>query len=265
MTCDPATGFEKSEIIVYRENGFSKESVKIVKEVSLRIYLNDSEVATIACNGNYPGDLAVGFLYLEGFIENASKIRKIDVSDDEKIVYVFTKDDVSPTENIHRSPDTIDSSGGRSWRKKGPAPYREDLSARKIIIATKNVLDLMRKFVDMSRLHQITGGTHSAALTDGDRILVLREDIGRHNAIDMLCGHSLLNGIDCSDKIIVRTGRVSAEIVHKVWKLGVTVMISLSVPTSMAVHLCKEAGITLVGSVRGGRMNVYSHEWRIEN
>jgi FdhD protein len=91
----------------------------------------------------------------------------------------------------------------------------------------------------------------------------LREDIGRHNTIDMLGGYALLNDMDCSDKIIVRTGRVSLEIVNKVWNLGIPILISLSVPTTAAIHASMEAGITIIGSVRGGKMNVYCHEWRV--
>jgi FdhD protein len=124
-------------------------------------------------------------------------------------------------------------------------------------------LALVESLIDLSRLHGVTGGTHSAALAHGDSIIVLREDIGRHNTIDMLGGYALLNEMDCSDKVIVRTGRVSLEIVNKVWNLGIPILISLSVPTTTAVHASMEAGITLIGSLRGGKMNVYCHEWRV--
>ncbi|MCX5836548.1 MAG: formate dehydrogenase accessory sulfurtransferase FdhD [Deltaproteobacteria bacterium] len=264
MPGEHAAYVEEQKILVYRGNGFSEESVPVVQEVSLRICLNGTEMVTIACNGNYVGELAVGFLRSEGFIETASDIKKIEISDDNRLVHVMTKADISQNRQKPYAPDSIESSGARGWRREGAAPYRKDLLAQESFITPQNVFGLMERFVDVSRLHQVTGGTHSAALIDGDRILAVREDIGRHNTIDMLGGYTLLNGIDCSDKVIVRTGRISAEIVHKVWNLGVPVMISLSVPTSMAVYLCKEAGITLIGSVRGGRMNVYSHEWRIE-
>jgi FdhD protein len=257
--------YVEQKVLVFKGDGFSEESAPVIQEVSLRICLNGSEMVTIACNGNYVGELAVGFLRSEGFIETASDIKSIEISDDNKLVHIVTGQDISQRRQKPCAPDTIESSGARSWRREEGAPYREDLSARKVFIATKNVFGLMERFVDVSRLHQVTGGTHSAALTDGDCILVVREDIGRHNTIDMLGGYALLNGIDCSDKVVVRTGRISAEIVYKIWNLGVPVMISLSVPTSMAVHLCKKAGITLIGSARGRTMSVYSHEWRIVN
>lgn len=260
---DKHASYVEQKVFVFKGDGFSEESAPVIQEVSLRICLNGCEMVTIACNGNYVGELAVGFLRSEGFIKAASDIQDIEISDDNKLVHIVTGQDVSRRMPEPYAPDTIESSGARSWRKEGGAPYREDLSARRVFITAKNMFDLMERFVDVSRLHQVTGGTHSAALTDGDRILAVREDIGRHNTIDMLGGYALLNGVDCSDKVIVRTGRISAEIVYKVWNLSVPVMISLSVPTSMAVHLCKKAGITLIGSARGRTMNVYSHEWRI--
>ena len=123
---------------------------------------------------------------------------------------------------------------------------------------------MMDDFLSMASLHDSTGGTHAAALaTVNAEIIAVREDIGRHNTIDMLGGYALLGGIDLSDKTIVRTGRVSSEIVHKVWCLGVPVVISISVPTTLAIELAEEAGITIIGSVRGGKFIVYTHPERI--
>ena len=264
MPNTPAVGVEEQKILVYNDNGFSEASVSVVQEVSLRIFFNGSEVVTIACSGNYLKELAVGFLRSEGFIRSVSDIKKIEMSDDERLIHILSKDDMIPSQKPSHAPDTIESSGAKGWRDKNSVQYRENLLMRKISISVKSVFGLMERFVGMSGLHQVSGGTHSAALAQGDRILVVREDIGRHNTIDMLGGYTLLSGIDCADKVVLRTGRVSAEIVHKVWSLGIPVMVSLSVPTSMAVRLCSEAGMTLIGSVRGGKMNVYCHEWRIE-
>ena len=89
----------------------------------------------------------------------------------------------------------------------------------------------MERFLGQACLHEETGGTHAAALARNGKILVVREDIGRHNTIDMLGGYALLHGVDCRDAVILRTGRVSSEIVHKIRRLGVPLVCSLSVPT----------------------------------
>jgi len=113
-------------------------------------------------------------------------------------------------------------------------------------------------------MHRETGALHAAGFfVPGTGLLSLREDIGRHNAIDMLSGYALLQGMDCADKMVFRTGRVSAEIVGKLWNMGIQLVASLSVPTSEAVRLASGAGMTLVGSVRGGRMKIYTHEERV--
>ncbi|HAR97631.1 MAG TPA: sulfurtransferase FdhD, partial [Syntrophus sp. (in: bacteria)] len=114
-----------------------------------------------------------------------------------------------------------------------------------------------------SAIHNLTHGTHCSALATPEGILVLREDIGRHNTLDMLGGYMFLNDIPGRGRILLTTGRVSAEIVQKVWRLGVPILISHSAPTSRALELLAEAGITLIGFVRGGRMNLYTEGKRV--
>lgn len=260
-----AADVDKRQVFIFRDNGFSQEISPFVREVPLNILIDGRELVTIACSGCSVTELAVGFLRSEGIIGSASDIKEIDVSDDQRFVNIITESQQiwKHEKKLHAPADNIASSGARSWHGESGIAHRENLLAQRTFMTTKQVFYFMKRLVDESPLHKITGGTHSAALTDGDHILAVREDIGRHNVIDMLGGYTLLNGIDCSHKIILRTGRVSAEIVHKVWNLGVPMMISLSVPTTLAINLCEEAGITLIGSVRGGKMNVYCHEWRV--
>jgi FdhD protein len=127
-----------------------------------------------------------------------------------------------------------------------------------VCLAPGAILNLMERFLEQARLHEETGGTHAASLVQNGEILVVREDIGRHNVIDMLGGYALLNGADCSGDAIFRTGRVSSEIVRKILRLGVSLVCSLSVPTTRAVEMARGAGMKLIGSVRRDRMKIYS-------
>ena len=95
-------------------------------------------------------------------------------------------------------------------------------------------------------------------------LLLYAEDIGRHNTIDRLAGEALLRGMDLAGKALVTSGRVSSEMAAKGAMLGVSLIASRTSPTDMAVKICSEAGITLVGYVRAGRFTVYSHPERIE-
>lgn len=104
---------------------------------------------------------------------------------------------------------------------------------------------------------------HSAALCEGGKIIVFFEDIGRHNAIDKIFGCCLLDDLPTKDRIIVTSGRVSSEILQKIAKRGIPIVVSISAPTDLGVKIAEKLGITLIGLVRGGKMNVYCHESRV--
>ena len=131
----------------------------------------------------------------------------------------------------------------------------------------------MKEFQTCSQTFLKTGGVHSAAMVEEERITVFREDIGRHNAIDKVIGNTIINNPKVSpiesgqagfnNKIILTSGRISSEILLKIQKCGIPVIITRSAPTDKAIHICREKNITLVGFVRGNRMNIYSGEDRI--
>ncbi len=103
-----------------------------------------------------------------------------------------------------------------------------------------------------------TGGVHSAALCDTDRIIFQVEDVGRHNAVDKVIGWAKLNGLVLQDKILLSTGRISADIALKSARAGLNIIASRSAPTSRALAYARQLGLTVVGFVRGQRMNVYT-------
>jgi FdhD protein len=133
----------------------------------------------------------------------------------------------------------------------------------KIEIQTLQVLALVKEFQHRSQIYRTTGGVHSAVLCDTGNIIVFSEDIGRHNAVDKIFGECLLNDIATDDRIIITSGRVSSEIVLKIARRNVPIIVSKSAPTDLGVRLANDLGVTLVGFVRGRRMNVYTHAGRI--
>jgi FdhD protein len=135
--------------------------------------------------------------------------------------------------------------------------------ASKMKLSADNIFNMMKEFQQRSEVFRATGGVHSAALCDGNRIMLFSEDIGRHNAIDKIFGHCLLNNIPTEEHAIMTSGRVSSEILFKVLKRNIPIILSKSAPTASGVKLANDAGITLVGFVRGKRMNIYTNDWRV--
>lgn len=250
---------------VYTFDGrrFSRKEVALIQEMPLQVILNERHLATIACTGIHLDELALGYLKSEGLIRDASDIRDIRIDPEAGAVHLLTAAAVTsePTDDLFRG--NIASSGARSNLGNGRHNLFDPIRRDAMRLSPEQVLQLMDEFIGLCRLHAGTRGTHGAALTDGKEILVVREDIGRHNAIDMLAGYALINKWDCTDKVVLRTGRVSTEIVYKVWNLGIPVVVSLAVPTVRAIELATEAGITLIGAIRGKSMQVYTHERRI--
>ncbi|MEA1936257.1 MAG: formate dehydrogenase accessory sulfurtransferase FdhD [Thermodesulfobacteriota bacterium] len=247
---------EQFDIRVYDGGKLSNVAADIIREIPVEIILNDQRVVIIACTGIHLKELTVGFLRSEGVIETLEDIKKAVVFDEEGRVDIFTKKGDEPSISIK----TIASSGSRGNRMD---EFPERALESDIAISPDHVLKLMDNLLNSSKLHSATRGTHCSALADINGVIVSREDIGRHNTVDMLGGYSLLEEVDCSDKIIVTTGRVSSEIATKVWKMGIPIIMSRSAPTSRAITLAKDAGITIIGYVRDGKFRVYSHEERV--
>ncbi len=130
-------------------------------------------------------------------------------------------------------------------------------------ISADEVFALVNKFQHSSEVYLATHGVHSAALCDRKNILVFNEDIGRHSAIDKIFGKCLLEDIPTENRLIMSSGRITSEILHKVARRGVPIIISISAPTSLGVKIADELGITLIGSVKGKKMNVYTNDWRL--
>ena len=130
-------------------------------------------------------------------------------------------------------------------------------------VSARNIFTLVSDFQHRSQVYRATGGVHSAALCDTKSILVFSEDIGRHNAIDKIFGECILKDIPTDDRMIITSGRISSEILLKVAKRNIPIIISKSAPTDLGVKLANDLGVTLLGFVRGKRINAYTNNWRV--
>jgi FdhD protein len=251
---------KKTKMFSADANSIAESSAKVIREVPLNVKLDGEAYATIACAGDHLDELAIGFLSSERILAHRDDILKIETAELENSVNVILKSKKEFPETLKKN---IASSGarGKSVNANLLAPLKVP---EEFNISAKVALELMEELLEKSLLHNETHGTHCSALAQKEIIIALREDIGRHNTIDMLGGYALLQKIDLSRAIILTTGRISSEIVYKVWNLGIPLIISHSAPTTKAIELLQKANITLIGYVRGGKMNIYSHERRVK-
>ncbi len=234
----------------------------VAREFPLTIILNDQELVTLLCSPVNLRYLAVGFLASEGFINSKDEIKSITVDDRRGVVRVKTdKTKKLAEELIFKRVISSGCGRGASFYSTADASSQKVDSPMKM--SAEEIFAQVNKFQHSSELYLTTHGVHSAALCDQKSILVFSEDIGRHNAIDKIFGKCLLEDIPTDDRIIITSGRISSEILHKVAKKNIPIIISISVPTNLGVRVADNLGITLIGSVRGKKMNVYNHGWRV--
>jgi len=248
----------------FKENSSEEVEVSLIKEVPLTISLNNKEVVTLLCLGDHMRELALGFLGSEGFIERFSDIKSIKVDEEKGSAELETFIENPLAAGLFERRTITSGCGKGSTFYNVIDAFKCKRIESDIKIQAAYLMGLMKRLHENSELYRDTHGVHNAALADLSGILVFREDIGRHNAVDKINGYSLLNNITLSDKILVTTGRVSSEILIKAGKMGIPIILSRSVPTALAVSIAEEIGITIAGFARGGSVSVYSHGERVK-
>lgn len=245
------------EIIQIRDGDARRMRDVIATEVPLTVFLNDKEVATLLTSDMEFKPLAVGFLFAEGFLQNKDDLSGLFESTERKIVRVYTQEG--------RKPETgggMITSGcgrGRSYASYNLETLSLEQQPDAFQVSTEAILGLMHAL----QLFRKTGGMHTCALAEPDRMVLFKEDIGRHNAVDRILGTCFLEGIPLENKIILTSGRASSEIVFKAARGRIPILVSRSAATDLAIRIAEQAGITLVGYARGRRMNIYAHPERI--
>ena len=233
-------------------------SKKVIAEISLKIIVNGMELVSILCLNQQQEELALGFLYNEGVINSLADVESISFNDKMLAVVVKLKEGV--VINRQESLRSITSGCGKCYTYINPlkkSQYKEVQSDS--VFSINSILDLMTTFVTKSEIFATIGGVHSVLLYTPDFEL-LTEDIGRHNCFDKMTGTLLrLNRLDLfKEGIVFVSGRISSEIMAKIIRIGVPVLVSKSTPTSAAVKLASQHNVTILGYVRETGGFIYS-------
>lgn len=234
----------------------------LVSEIPFTIMLGDTELVTLLCTPENLDDLVRGFLFTSGLIKKVADIEKIFLNQEQWVAYVDLTSDINLKDLVFKRMYTSGCGKGTIFYNALDISHRSKIAS--VHVTRRDYLSsLMVDFQKRSRSYIQTGGIHSAALADEKGIFVFREDIGRHNAIDKVIGYMLLNHRSFDDTVIISSGRISSEVLLKVQKCRIPIIISRSAPTNQAVRLAREMHITLIGFARGDKMNIYSQEQRV--
>lgn len=250
---------EKVSYLSLSANEIRPVEKPVVRETAWTIYISGQELVTILCTPNKMSFLVLGFLASEGIIQSVDDVAILRVCEDEgNVVEVRLRDEslALPTKRV-----LLSGCGGGVTFEDLEASHARLTSS--LAVTPAQISKLMRDLQKGAEVYRTAGGIHTSALSDGKRLLVVAEDVGRHNTLDKIRGECIYHHIPTKDRIILTTGRVSSEMVNKALGMEVPVVASRTSPTDLAIRLAESWGMTVIGYVRGEKMNVYTHPERI--
>jgi FdhD protein len=237
----------------------------IAEEAPLQLFVNKCFWATILCSPVDLKEMAVGHLLSEGILKSVEEIEEVTVKQAENTCHVQLKvgintEDRMKLSRLHQRVITSACGGGAPYQFTGKTPQvTSDLSVdAQVLFNSVNQLNF--KAIGFRQ----TGGLHVAAIFHSDGAMVaLAEDVGRHNAVDKVIGMAALGKVAFEECFLALSGRMSGDVVFKAAKVGLPIVASLSAALSSGVVMAEASNLTLVGFVRGKRMNIYTFPGRI--
>lgn len=234
-------------------NKITIENQEVISEQSVALIVNQEPWLTFICSPINLDALALGFLWDEGVIDNIREIEDLLIQPDCSSISVTISKAVKKPKTWHRT-----STGFAMPQTDHPTSSEDGFT-----IKSESLISLFEAFISKQAMHKSIGGYHSAALSNGKEINISVEDVGRHNCLDKISGLYLLGKMAFLPRMVLLTGRISSEMIHKALKLNISLIVSRTTPTINALKIAKAHKITLVGYLRGNSFNVYSHPERV--
>ncbi len=238
--------------LTYKSGRIEQVKGEVVREQPLTIYVNGKKFITLLCSPLQLDWLVVGYLWIEKVIGGLDEVAELQVSEvDGRADVRLTREVELPSERILTS-----GCGGGITFRIDPRLFPKITSS--LQVSPTKIFQRMKEFYLAAVNYRASRGIHGAALTDGETLLVVAEDVGRHNAVDKIMGAALVQGIPTEGKILLSTGRISSEMLLKAARMGVPLLVSRTSPTEMAVTLAEQLGVTLVGYLKPESFNLYT-------
>jgi len=242
-------------------------------EIQVKYMLDGKQIKkSISVTMRTPGndeELAVGFLFTEGIISNHNQVEsaETDLFDENKVIVTLTENTIPKLHTSERNFYTTSSCGvcGKSSIDAIKTVSSFQLKEDTIIIPADLFYTLQQTLRKQQEIFQNTGGLHASAIFDlRGNFILLREDVGRHNALDKVIGTSFFAGqLPLKDTILLLSGRASFELIQKAGMAGIRIVAAIGAPSSLALELAEEFGITLIGFLGAEKFNIYSGSQRI--
>ena len=252
------THSKKIKYFQYAAKEFNLYETEIVEENPVSLSVNGKEWLTFMCTPSDLEELGAGFLFNEGIINSINEVASIQLCHSGANIDIWLTKDARKPKNWFR---TSGCSGGMSIINFEELSFgTKNSKQHKLVLNPNQVNDLVKMLFKSQSLYRKYGGVHTSALCSSHEVIVSKEDIGRHNTLDKIAGHCLLNDIEMSSGIIVSTGRISSEMIQKCIRMGVNLVISRTSPSSISIQLAEKFNITLIGYARSNQFRIYANE-----
>ena len=234
-----------------------------IDESRLNLYLNGEKTISMMCIPKDQDAHAIGFLMSENVISSVDDIEELTVSEDGLRVDVKAKINNGSLENLYKEKTLVSGCGGGvTGNIEGSLEIPFNQTAFKV--KPETISSEVKIFYKESELYYLTGCVHKAMIYLLDGSTITAEDIGRHNAIDKVVGKCKLQGLDTTKSVLFVSGRLSSEMVTKAVMHRIPIIVSRTAPTYLGVQVAHKHGVTMIGFARGKKMNLYTHQGRID-
>ncbi|MEO5886189.1 MAG: formate dehydrogenase accessory sulfurtransferase FdhD [Anaerolineales bacterium] len=243
----------------YEFKKWEAHDAETIVEAPVSLTVNGQVWLTFMCTPVNLEALAVGFLYNEGILESMDEVEDVRVCEHGDNVDVWLDRTVEQPKSWRR---TSGCTGGVTAVDLLARP-NVSFDGQQPKVPPEAIGHLVELLFESQELYRETGGVHTSALSDGEKILLSAEDIGRHNTLDKIAGLCLMNTVWPETRILITTGRISSEMLQKAARLHAPILISRTSPSSLSIEMAERYGITLIGYARTHRFNVYSNSQRV--